>query len=72
MTAQKVIVKAAEYNGFKDCLFMMKADDVRLTTLNRGRYEKLAEGKYSAKTKTFTANDGRVFTVMADWSVREL
>jgi len=66
MRATKLLVKANDYNGHKNVLFMMKSDDFRVGTDN---YTVLAKGKLSKNVLKTTKGD---YTVFSDWSVKKL
>jgi hypothetical protein len=68
---EHVIVICRDYNGYKNVLFMMKADDFRYQDGKKWGYEHLHSGKYSRKTHSFVTNEGKQFTVFSDWSVKE-
>ena len=67
MANEKVLARCDDYNGFKNVLFVMDADDFRI---GNGNYHKLADGVFSRKNHHFTANDGRQFKVFADRSAK--
>jgi len=68
--ANKVLVKANDYNGHKDVLFMMQADDFRLTNMTfKNNYTVLAQGKYSKRILKTELGD---FNVFSDWSVKKV
>lgn len=71
--ASKVLVRCADYNGDKDVLFMMKADEFRLTDPRfSANYTVLdAAPVYTHKTRTLSSSLG-VFRVFTDWSLRLL
>ena len=65
----KKLVRAADYNGYKDILFMMDPDDFRLSDERfSSNYAVLGEGAYAVRAKTFTV-DGKLYQVHADWSL---
>lgn len=69
--AEKLIVKAADYNGHRDVLFMMDADDPRLTMKGFSHnYTRIGGGRFDAKAKVFTTNDGARYEVFRDRSAR--
>ena len=63
----KVLARCVNYNGSKDVLFMMNAEDERLGVT----YAKLADAVYSHKLRTLTAA-GVTYNVFGDWSVKEV
>ena len=67
----KLIVNCAVYNGYKNVLFMMDADDIRLANPWYG-YTKVSDGKYIHKERKFTAADGVIYSVFSDWSVKKV
>lgn len=64
--ANKFLVNCANYNGNKNILFMMAADDFRL---NDGNWQVISPANYDRKTKTLVA-EGKQYKVFCDWSVR--
>ena len=64
---KKLLVLCKDYNGYKNIIFMMNANDDRLNTPNR---EIISEGKYSRGV--LTTLDGRKFKVHCDWSVTQI
>ena len=68
---QRVLAQCADYNGYKNILFMMDADDFRLTDERfSANYTVIDTGAYTHRTRTLVA-DGRTFTVLRDWSLIE-
>jgi hypothetical protein len=61
----KILAICRDYNGVKNVLFMMEANDFRLDGKN---WVKIAEGKYSKGV--FTSTKGNVYKVNSDWSVQ--
>lgn len=71
VTKGRVLAVAADYNGYKDVLFMFKADDFRLTDERfSGGYTILGDAEYVHKTRTLTCG-GKTYRVYPDWSVKE-
>ena len=66
----KVLVQCADYNGYKNVLFMMKDTDFRLADEKFG-YKILGQGKYVHKTRTLIVND-QTYKVFSDWSVKQM
>jgi hypothetical protein len=64
----KVLANCADYNGYKNVLFMMEADDFRLHN-PVFEYTVISDAKYNRKTKTLVA-DGKTYFVCQDWSVK--
>jgi hypothetical protein len=66
---QYVLARCRDYNGHPDVLFMMKADDFRLSDPVHGYSVLCRDCKYDRKAKTLTA-DGVTYRVFADWSLK--
>ena len=67
----RIIVKAAVYNGYKNVLFMMKTDDIRLQHPQYSvNYTKVSDGQYNHKMRKFITPDG-VYSVFSDHSVKK-
>jgi hypothetical protein len=67
----KKLVRCADYNGYRNVLFMMDGDDFRLSDARfSSNYTVLASDVYAARDKTFTTADGDTYTVFADWSLQ--
>lgn len=74
MRAQKfILARCADYNGHKDVLFMMEADDFRLTdALFSANYTILDDAPtYDWRTRRLATNQGE-FLVCSDWSLKPL
>lgn len=65
----KVLARCADYNGNKNVLFMMSADDFRLADAKWG-YSIVGPAKYSRKDQTLVSG-GKTYRVFSDWSVKE-
>lgn len=61
----KIIALCRDYNGTKNVLFMIEANDTRIDGKN---WVKVADGKYSKGV--FTSTKGNRYRVYADWSVQ--
>lgn len=69
--AYHALVKAKDYNGSKDVLFMMKSDDHRFGTDN---YETIGRGTFAKGILTVCTDTDRfkMYRVFPDWSVRAI
>lgn len=67
----KVLATCKQYGRFAGVLFMMKSDDFRLADSNYG-YTKIADGKHSAKERSFVTTAGEKYQVFSDWSVKKI
>ena len=65
----KIIANCAVYNGYKNVLFMLNTDDIRLQHPQYG-YTKVSEGQYNHKLRKFVTPDG-VYSVFSDHSVKK-
>lgn len=68
----KILVRAADYNGHKGVLFMMKSDDERLSHPElAANYEILdPTPAYSRRLRTLTSAHHGIFRVYPDWSLK--
>ena len=65
----KIIVNCADYNGYKNVLFMMGTKDYRLSDPEYG-YTKVSDGQYISKLRKFVTPNG-VYSVFSDHSVKK-
>ncbi len=69
----KVLAICADYNGYKNVLFMMKSDDCRLAPgEEKWGYRVLEKATFNFKEKIMTTQSGKRYTVFSDWSVKEI
>lgn len=64
---KKSIVVARDYNGYKNVLFMMRADDFRYNTKD---YTVVENGEFDRSRREFRTADGKVYQIYADWSAQ--
>jgi hypothetical protein len=73
----KILVNCKDFNGYKNCIFMMKSDDFRLTNSYMGNviefgYTKIADGKFNTKERKFVTDAGDTYKVYRDWSAEKI
>jgi hypothetical protein len=68
----KVLANCKSYNGHKNVLFMMDADDFRILDSEKWGYEVLdAKAEYNRKERTLTSGKDK-YHVFSDRSLKKL